>query len=85
MNSLTLRHNSVLVMLGLVIFGWGLSFLMEPCHSRVGGNLMEVPAFAGMTGNLLEVPAFAGMTLVRWDDRASLGLCCLAGMKDFGE
>ena len=50
-------------------------------HSRVGGNLLEVPAFAGMTGdlvevrkrrhsrvggNLLEVPAFAGMTFLLW-------------------
>ena len=33
-------------------------------HCCVGGNLVEVPAFAGMTGNLLEVlvPACAGMT-----------------------
>ena len=40
-------------------------------HCCVGGNLVEVPAFAGMTGNLVEVlvPAFAGMTFLRWDDR----------------
>jgi hypothetical protein len=45
-------------------------------HSRVGGDLMEIPACAGMTGcggvtdrshsrvggNLMEVPACAGMT-----------------------
>ena len=39
-------------------------------HSRVGGNLHEVPAYAGMTGNLLEVlaPAFAGVTFLRWYD-----------------
>ena len=39
-------------------------------HCCVGGNLVEVPAFAGMTGNLVEVlvPAFAGMTFLRWPD-----------------
>ena len=39
-------------------------------HCCVGGNLVEVPAFAGMTGNLVEVlvPAFAGMTFLRWYD-----------------
>ena len=44
-------------------------------HCCVGGNLVEVPAFAGMTGNLLEVlvPACAGMTFLRWDDVPALG------------
>ena len=42
-------------------------------HCCVGGNLVEVPAFAGMTGNLVEVlvPAYAGMTFLRWHDRES--------------
>jgi len=44
----------------VVILDWGSSFLIEPRHSRVGGNLIEVPAFAGMT-------------LLRWGDVTLLG------------
>jgi hypothetical protein len=52
-----------------VILGYIPSFWVKVRHSRVCGNLLEVPAFAGMTGNLLEAPAFAGVTLLRWGVR----------------